>query len=894
MSDNPFAHLIKAPPPPQAPQQPQTIGGTRVLGGPPPSERRAEEDQAMERARLGLSMEDQQIQRERLRLSQEQDERDRVKVESGFDATESERKAAAFLLRALGANTSYEGTGMGPRSLPQQMVRDATPNVENYFIGGGRQTADSAQDEFIAASLRQDSGAAIPEEELERQRRIYFPMPGDGPEVIEQKRQARIRAIEGLKQSSGRLLNNTLGEWQKLGVAAIKSALDSGASKDEILAIAERNGLSVDEAALDANIASRDAGGATNEVLPPEATDELRGRPGFFDVAKQGLTLGLSDEAAGVGQAIGQAILGNFDVSKNYTEGRDAERARIEQARENIGPFTSGVTELLGAGGAVRAAPNALIGIGRSIRAAGQPVTRNALQTGLTKQAAEGGAAVGATGGYGYGEGLEQSGAGAVGGAIAGAAVGAAGQAIGNRLANRGGTPPTGGGAATQQAADDLGIELIPAVTGGTTTRRLTSGARQGFISDRPIARNVERMEQQGGAARDKIASNAGQVLDAQDAGDVVRQAANVYSGRTSQIGGNLYTRADRMAKGEKLPLSGAVQAADDELAQLAKGPGGADSALYKDIAKLRKQMAGGRFEVDGIRAFRSRLRNELTERGLRGTPQDAAFSRILRAAEEDMVSGLQASGKDNAARALRTAADFWRKRVETIDEVLEPVLGKNSPKSGEQIITALERLANPKTGDANRLRRLFDAMPKDEAASVRATLINRMGRPTAGASQNADEAGFSFNTFLTNWNNMSPRAKATMFPKESRESLDKLVTVSKAVKEAGSSLNTSNTAGALTVQGILTTGLWYLEPITAVAGAGGQYAIGKLLASPKFARILAGAPKAATPQARKVISARLSGLAKAEPMLAREIGLYQKAINDNVGIAAAAEDPNQ
>jgi hypothetical protein len=375
--------------------------------------------------------------------------------------------------------------------------------------------------------------------------------------------------------------------------------------------------------------------------------------------------------------------------------------------------------------------------------------------------------------------------------------------------------------------------------------------------------------------------------MDAEDAGDVVRQAANVYSKRTSAIGGNLYARADRRADGVKLPLPQAIQAADSELAQLAKAPGGAESGLYRDIAKLKEQMAAGQFEVDGIRAFRSKLRTELTERGLRGTPQDVAYGRILQAAEDDLIGGLQSAGKPEAAAALKTAAAFWRKRVETIDQVLEPVIGKNAPKSGEQIVKALENMANPTSGNVSRLRRLFDAMPKDEANAVSATIINRMGQPARGSANIADEGGFSFNTFLTNYNSLSPRARAVMFPKETRTALEQLATVSRGVKEAGSAMNTSNTAGALTAQAAISgVPAWLINPFAAIGITGSQYAIGKLLASPKFARTLAGAPKADTPQARKAFSARLANLAKAEPALANEIGLYRAALdraaNDN------------
>ena len=258
------------------------------------------------------------------------------------------------------------------------------------------------------------------------------------------------------------------------------------------------------------------------------------------------------------------------------------------------------------------------------------------------------------------------------------------------------------------------------------------------------------------------------------------------------------------------------------------------------------------------------------------------------------MVAALTAAGKTDAVAALQTASAFWKKRVETIDEVLDPLLGKKSPRSGEQILASLERLARPDSGDASRLRRMMEAMPREEAASVRATVINRMGRPTKGAAEKSEEAGFSFDTFLTNWNNMTPRARRTMFPGASIEALDKLATVAAAAKRAGGAMNSSNTAGALTVQLLISAPqVWLLEPFTAIGLTAGQYAAGHLLASPRFARYLAGAPAKATPAKQRAWAGGLSRIATAEPALAEDIKAFQdailRAINDNPGVAASA-----
>lgn len=131
--------------------------------------------------------------------------------------TEVQGKAAAFLIRALGANRAYSDTGVGARNIFAQALQDKAPNLTNELLNASpQQVANSAQDEFIAASLRQDSGAAIPPEEMERQRRIYFPMPGDGPAAIKQKEQARARAIAGLDMLAGPLRDQAYQRFNAL------------------------------------------------------------------------------------------------------------------------------------------------------------------------------------------------------------------------------------------------------------------------------------------------------------------------------------------------------------------------------------------------------------------------------------------------------------------------------------------------------------------------------------------------------------------------------------------------------------------------------------------------------------------------------------------------------
>jgi len=59
---------------------------------------------------------------------------------------------------------------------------------------------DANKRNFMTAMLRKETGAVINDSEMEWMDQTYFPQFGDGPEVIEQKRQAREQAIQQMQQ----------------------------------------------------------------------------------------------------------------------------------------------------------------------------------------------------------------------------------------------------------------------------------------------------------------------------------------------------------------------------------------------------------------------------------------------------------------------------------------------------------------------------------------------------------------------------------------------------------------------------------------------------------------------------------------------------------------------
>ena len=63
--------------------------------------------------------------------------------------------------------------------------------------------AKTAQEDWIRAKLRRESGATILPQEMEDERKVYFPQPLDGAETIMLKRRLRQTAIEAMAAQAG-------------------------------------------------------------------------------------------------------------------------------------------------------------------------------------------------------------------------------------------------------------------------------------------------------------------------------------------------------------------------------------------------------------------------------------------------------------------------------------------------------------------------------------------------------------------------------------------------------------------------------------------------------------------------------------------------------------------
>lgn len=462
-------------------------------------------------------------------------------------------------------------------------------------------------------------------------------------------------------------------------------------------------------------------------------------------------------------------------------------------------------------------------------------------------------------------------------GATAGLAFGTAGQFLDpaiqtSRVAARG--LPLTDAQRVVAAADRQGIDLIPADVGGPTTRRLTGAAAQAPISASPVINAAQNTVAQAQSARDRIAQTVGEVLDPEAAGLGVRSGALKAIQTTGNDVRAAYRSAETAAGAAKIDPQNALDTLDRNITELKEVPGGAPAV--ERLQGLRDALSKGPVSVSGLLNMRTVLRQEFIKDGLRGSDTERRVNQVLDAAQTDVMDGLKAQGNPEAAALYAKAAGLHADRVSLIDNVLKPIIGtKEAPRSGEQII---KTMTADLQGNQARAARFLNALPVEEQANTRASIIGALGKQAPGA-QNAEGDGFSLTKFLTDWNKIGETAKRAYFGNESRAALNDLATVAQGTKQAQTYASHSNTPGGIwgNLGALLGSGgtlSGFGHPIAGVATTvgtlSGQLGMGRLLASPRFARWLARAPRTSLGSAAYID--RLSRIARAEPAIANDV----------------------
>jgi hypothetical protein len=810
---------------------------------------------------------------------------------------------------------SFKGGGLG--ALQEYAPGWMRPENQSLEDAGNRLSA------YISKALGLSGQQFNTPAEQQRFVDSYLPKPGDRDAVIERKITALRTLLASARQTGQRILGNgqqgqpglsppdprvgvgdigfsgikedprpTQGGTPPAAVAESQAAFENGASVDELLAIARKHNLRIDAAytnSIREAVRRRDRGqeggrfiGATPQPDTPPDISDMRGGGGVGEVADATvrnladvLTLGSADEIAATANTIFRGGTWNENLAREEAvTDFDWERHPFASAAGSIGGallLPTRVPTTISA--AAKAGLRGGVGRGEAIVAG--------YKAGAGRAAKESGA-------YGLGYGFLGS-EGDVGERLVGAgttvplsaAFGYAGTRGLGKVAARYGTRGADEATTAAKAARDLDIDLIRADVGGPAIRRVTAAFAQTPFGSTPIVQGAQRTVDQAGRARDRIAAGVGAAVEPEAAGQTAKAGAMRYRADSRVAVGRAYDRAAELAGDAKIDPVGARGALERNIAELSESPMGAPQQLVD----LRERLDGN-FTVAGLRNLRTGLRDEFATQGLRGTDIERRAMQTVDALTEDIATGLTRQGRGEAAIAYRAADQLHRERIDMIDNFLTPLIGKKGEKSGEEVVRSLQQAMK---GNAERVSGFIRALPEEDASTVRASLINQLGRARSG-SQNAEGTVFSLDEFLTNWDQVKG-SRERIFGPDTTAALNKLATVANRVKQTGRYANRSNTGSVLATGGTLAPGVSVtgggavaFDPVTISIVAAAQYITGHLLASPKAARRLANMPDKPASAKRFWQGAWVAKLAKAEPAIAADLLGLQQSILGSLG----------
>lgn len=127
---------------------------------------------------------------------------------------DKQKNSASFAVRMADSNATINKimeSDFNPLNFYDAVAIDQGPMIpdfmENVLKSPQRQIFENAALNFVMAQLRDESGAAIGQGEIESAFNLYIPTFGNPPEVIAQKARARRLSVLGMKANAGNALD---------------------------------------------------------------------------------------------------------------------------------------------------------------------------------------------------------------------------------------------------------------------------------------------------------------------------------------------------------------------------------------------------------------------------------------------------------------------------------------------------------------------------------------------------------------------------------------------------------------------------------------------------------------------------------------------------------------
>jgi len=157
----------------------------------------------------------------------------------------------------------------------------------------------------------------------------------------------------------------------------------------------------------------------------------------------------------------------------------------------------------------------------------------------------------------------------------------------------------------------------------------------------------------------------------------------------------------------------------------------------------------------EAVKKTRTLVGNEIADTNIASSVPRSKWSPLYGALSQDMDAAATAAGPE-AAQVYGRANAFSRSGMARLDRV-QPFVNPDAP---EQAFGLASRALGDNTSTFQALKK---TLPEGARGTMAATVIDRLGKATPG-QQNAAGDAWSPETFLTNWNRMSPQGRRELF----------------------------------------------------------------------------------------------------------------------------------
>jgi len=259
------------------------------------------------------------------------------------------------------------------------------------------------------------------------------------------------------------------------------------------------------------------------------------------------------------------------------------------------------------------------------------------------------------------------------------------------------------------------------------------------------------------------------------------------------------------------------------------------------DIASLLDSAQDGRLPYEALKKLRTLVGEEISNPSLASDVKTSAWRKLYAGISADMEGAANQAGPE-AQQAWSRANNYFRagqSRIEALDRIVEKAGGPE----------AVFNAATSGTKDgAFTIRSVMQSLQPDQQKVLSAAVLRRLGAATPGTA--TEQGEFSINSFLTNWNKLSPQAKSVLFNRYGpgfREDLDSVAKVAGTLRGAAKiGANPSGSAAAGIRQAALSgfalaavTG-HYLPAAAIATTAAGSNLVARSMTSPTFVKFLA------------------------------------------------------